>query len=160
MCSPELPGVGLHKAWDRRGSKSSGINFNLTTSRKSTDLGGSSLTSNTHKETLPWWQAPPCVRAREEEGGGNGCILQRMLCTASSRDSVTSLPPQWQLRPLCMKPMRFTKGSLLSHQLSAGLLGEIPWSAQVSSSRCYDGGAGSTASACHLHYDTGSCLTT
>lgn len=33
-----------------------------------------------------------------------------------------------------MQPMRFTKGSLLSHQLSAGLLGEIPRSAQVSSS--------------------------
>lgn len=33
-----------------------------------------------------------------------------------------------------MEPVRFTKGSVLSHQPSAGLLREIPRSAQVSSS--------------------------
>lgn len=117
----------------RRESKSSAINFNLSTTSKSTDSGGSSLTSNTHKETLPWWQAPPWARAREEEEDGNGCILQRMLCTASSHDSLTSLTPGWQFRPWHMEPVRFTKGSVLSHQLSAELLAEIPLSAQVSS---------------------------
>lgn len=60
--------------------------------------------------------------------------LQTMLCAASSHDSLTSLASGWQFRPWHMEPVRFTKGSVLSHQPSAGLLGEIPRSAQVSSS--------------------------
>lgn len=60
--------------------------------------------------------------------------LQTMLCAASSCDSLTSLAPGWQFRPWHTEPVRFTKGSVLSHQPSAGLLREIPRSAQVSSS--------------------------
>lgn len=57
-----------------------------------------------------------------------------VFCRASSRDSLTSLASGWQFRPWHVEPVRVTKRPLLSHQLSAGLLGDIPWSAQVNSS--------------------------
>lgn len=113
--SSELPGALRH----RREWKSFATNFNVNTSSKSTDSGGPDLTSNPHAETPAAITSVSPGRGREE-GGESRCVLQRMLFTTFFPGSLTSLASGWQFRPWHMEPVRFTKGSALSHQLSAG----------------------------------------
>ena len=145
----------------RREWKSFAINFNVSTSSKSTDLGGPDLTSNTHAEHLLWSSASPKTRARAWRWWkllyfpadalhnifpqlfdltGIWVAIQALAYGACKvHDGVSAFSPALS---------RVTTRNTITRALSSAEVMKPDW------------GAGSAGSACHLHQDAGSWLAT